>query len=243
MKSLFLLALLCSAELISSFAVPANVEVDADCAAHADCAADADSAAHADCAADADCAVDADCAADADCALQADSAVHADCAADADSAAHADCTPHADCAADVEVKDWGAYCNATFPGLCETQSYSDGCHRYTFHRHPVNFHCAEIHCRRSHCGHLASVNNHCINRALTCLTVQCNHVLTTWIGGVRTCRGFRWTDHSCWRYQNWNHCCPRRCGGSCVVLNWGGTGQWCNSHCCERRPFICKGRY
>ncbi|XP_058877877.1 proteoglycan 3-like [Acipenser ruthenus] len=242
MKSLFLLVLLCSAELISSFAVPANVEVHADSAAHANCAADADSAAHANCAVHADCAAHADCAVDADCAAHADSAEHADCAADADSAEHADCTPNADCAADVEVKDWGAYCNATFPGLCETQSYSDGCHRYTFHRHAVSFSCAEIHCQHSHCGHLASVNNHCINHALTCLSVQCNHALTTWIGGQMTCRGFQWTDGSCWRYQNWYYGCPRSCGGSCVVLNWGATGKWCNRPCCEPRPFICKGR-
>ncbi|XP_034765724.2 serine-aspartate repeat-containing protein I-like isoform X2 [Acipenser ruthenus] len=188
MKSLFLLVLLCSAELISSFAVPANVEVDAESEAHADCAVDADSAAHANCAADADSAAHKNCAADADCEVQADSAVHADCAAHADSAEHADCTPNADCAADVEVKDWGAYCNATFPGLCETQSYSDGCHRYTFHGHAVGFCCAEWHCRARHCGHLASVNNHCTERALVCLSIHCNRALTTWIGGYRTCR-------------------------------------------------------
>ncbi|XP_041088452.1 lectin-like [Polyodon spathula] len=148
--------------------------------------------------------------------------------------------------ADVEVKDWGAYCTTTFPGLCESQSYRDGITVYTFYRHKQNFTEAEMYCRqRGRGGHLASVHNSRINQALTCLTTHCNNVNRVWLGGFELFRGtkFAWTDGSMWDYSNWLSNWPRYFNMACVELNWGATGKWSDHSCYLKKAFVCEHQH
>ncbi|XP_034765730.1 lectin-like [Acipenser ruthenus] len=205
MKSLFLLVLLCSAELISSFA-DTDFKADTDDKADTYVEADTDVDAHPDVKADTDVVADAE----------------------------------------VEVKDWGAYCTTTFPGLCESQSFKHGCTVYTFYSYPRNFTDAEFFCRRrARGGHLASVHSSYINRALTCLTTHCNSVIRVWLGAYELFRSrrFVWTDGSRWNYANWVSSWPRYYSMACVELNWGVRGQWSDHSCNIRKPFVCEHRH
>ncbi|XP_069052781.1 lectin-like [Lepisosteus oculatus] len=144
---------------------------------------------------------------------------------------------------EVDVGDWDTYCPTAFPGLCKSQSFTEGHTVYTYFTHHLNFTDAEMFCRRKYRdGHLASIHSYRINRLVTCLTTHCNHAARVWIGGFELFRSgrFTWTDGTHWDYSPWIAGFPVRFTQACVELNWNIRGTWSDHSCYLRKPFVCK---
>nr|XP_015208795.1 PREDICTED: galactose-specific lectin nattectin-like [Lepisosteus oculatus] len=120
----------------------------------------------------------------------------------------------------------GEFCRCPIHGFTHWLRIGNKC--FSYHGHPVNFFQAEAQCRRYSCkGHLASIHSCFENHQIYSLIIARNYTYPrTWIGGLRhnRCNGFRWTDGSCWNYNNWYPGEPNNQFGReyCTEINFGG---------------------